>query len=102
MNRGAWWATVRGLAKIQIWLSNETGNNSKCKPLLRRGLGNGNPLQYSFLENSMDRVAWWAAVCEITKSQTCEHTAYTLWRTQGKKTPQIWLHKGLFDSEDFQ
>ena len=24
------------------------------------GLGNGNPLQYSCLENSMDRGAWWA------------------------------------------
>ena len=27
-----------------------------------RGGGNGNPLQYSCLENSMDRGAWWAAV----------------------------------------
>ena len=26
------------------------------------GGGNGNPLQYSFLENPMDREAWWAAV----------------------------------------
>ena len=26
------------------------------------GEGNGNPLQYSCLENSMDRGAWWAAV----------------------------------------
>ena len=26
------------------------------------GGGNGNPLQYSFLENSMDRGAWWATV----------------------------------------
>ena len=25
-------------------------------------VGNGNPLQYSCLENSMDRGAWWAAV----------------------------------------
>ena len=24
------------------------------------GVGNGNLLQYSFLENSIDRVAWWA------------------------------------------
>ena len=24
------------------------------------GLGNGNPLQYSYLENFMDRGAWWA------------------------------------------
>ena len=26
------------------------------------GGGNGNPLQYSYLENSMDRRAWWATV----------------------------------------
>ena len=26
------------------------------------GKGNGNPLQYSFLENPMDRGAWWATV----------------------------------------
>ena len=34
------------------------------------GEGNGNPLQYSCLENSMDREAWWATVYGVTKSQT--------------------------------
>ena len=34
------------------------------------GGGNGNPLQYSFLENPMDRRAWWATVHGVTKSQT--------------------------------
>ena len=34
------------------------------------GVGNGNPLQYSCLENSMDREAWWATVYEVAKSQT--------------------------------
>ena len=34
------------------------------------GIGNGNPLQYSCLENSMDRGAWWATVHGIAKSQT--------------------------------
>ena len=32
--------------------------------------GNGNPLQYSCLENSTDRGTWWAAVHAVTKSQT--------------------------------
>ena len=32
--------------------------------------GNGIPLQYSCLENPMDRVAWWAAVHGVAKSQT--------------------------------
>ena len=34
------------------------------------GEGNGNPLQYSCLENPMDRGAWWATVHGITKSRT--------------------------------
>ena len=32
--------------------------------------GNGNPLQYSCLENPMDREAWWATVHRVTKSRT--------------------------------
>ena len=32
--------------------------------------GNGNPLQYSCLENPMDREAWQATVHRVTKSQT--------------------------------
>ena len=32
------------------------------------GEGNGNPFQYSCLENSMGRAAWRAAVCGVTKS----------------------------------
>ena len=31
------------------------------------GGGNGNPLQYSCLENSMDWVAWWPVVHEVAK-----------------------------------
>ena len=32
--------------------------------------GNGDPLQYSCLENSMDRGAWWATVHGVAKSWT--------------------------------
>ena len=32
------------------------------------GEGNGNPLQYSFLENPMDRGAWWATVHGLQES----------------------------------
>ena len=32
------------------------------------GEGNGNPLQYSSLENPMDRGVWWATVHRITKN----------------------------------
>ena len=34
------------------------------------GEGNGNPLQYSCLENPMDRGVWWATVHGVSKSQT--------------------------------
>ena len=41
-------------------------------PELGRSPGeeNGYPLQYSCLENPMDRGAWWATVREVTKNQT--------------------------------
>ena len=32
------------------------------------GIGNGNLLHFSCLENSMDRGAWWATVCGVAKS----------------------------------
>ena len=35
------------------------------------GEGNGNPLQYSSLENPLDREAWQATVHGVAKSQTC-------------------------------
>ena len=34
------------------------------------GEGNGSPLQYSCLENAMDRGTWWATVPVVAKSQT--------------------------------
>ena len=55
------------------------GKESACNatdlglmPVLGRspGEGNGHPLQYSCLENPMDREAWWATVHGVTKSQT--------------------------------
>ena len=34
------------------------------------GEGNGNPLQYSCLENPMGRGAWWAAIYGVAQSWT--------------------------------
>ena len=40
------------------------------------GEGNGYPLQYSCLENPMDRGAWWATVHRVTKSNTIEQLIF--------------------------
>ena len=48
------------------------------------GEGHGNPLQYSGLENPMDRGVWWVTVCGVAQSQTrlsnlaCTHVPVTL------------------------
>ena len=61
------------------FLGGSVGEESACNvgdlvliPGLGRspGEGNGNPLQYSCLENPMDRGVWWATVHGVTKSQT--------------------------------
>ena len=36
----------------------------------KTGEGNGNPLQYSCLENPVDKGAWWAAVYGVAQSRT--------------------------------
>ena len=40
------------------------------------GEGNGNPLQYSCLENPMNREACWATVLEFTESDKNEHMLF--------------------------
>ena len=77
-----------------------------CKPVASAsGEGNGTPLQYSCLENPMDRGAWWAAVHGVAKSQTqlsdftfifhfpalekemAIHSSVVAWRIPGKEKP---------------
>ena len=43
---------------------------SELRELVTPGGGNGNPLQYSCLENSTDRGAWQATVYGVTQSRT--------------------------------
>ena len=49
-------------------------DNIKCTNIHIIGVldreGNGNPLQYSCLENPMDGGAWWAVVHEVARSRT--------------------------------
>ena len=59
------------------------------------GGGNGNPLQYSSLENPRDRGAWWTAVHRAAQSQT-QLSNYNK-GTQLPNSfpvPSTWKHKG--------
>ena len=50
----------------------DTGDAGSIPGLGRSlGEGNGNPLQYSCLENPMDRGAWQVTVHRVAKGQTC-------------------------------
>ena len=86
------------------------------------GEGNGNPLQYSRLENPMDGGAWWAAVHGVTKSRTrlsdfiftfhfhalekemATHSSVLAWRIPGMAEPGGLLsmasHRVRHDSSD--
>ena len=49
----------------------DTGDTVSISGLERSpGGGNGNPLQYSCLENPMDRGVWWATIHGVSKSGT--------------------------------
>ena len=63
------------------------------------GERNGNPLQYSCLENSMDGGAWWATVHGVTKSQTrLTHFSLLVVGTQicifNTTTGCVWVQEG--------
>ena len=88
MDGGVSWATVHGVAKSQTRLSDFTHSLTMAQWKVKAsacnagdlgsipgsgrspGEGNGNPLQYSCLENPMDVGAWGATVHGVAKSQT--------------------------------
>ena len=65
------------------------------------GEGNGTPLQYSCLENPVDKGAWWAAVHRVAQSRTrlkhacmhalekekATHSSVLVWRIPGMGEP---------------
>ena len=53
------------------------------------GEGNGNPPQYSCLENPRDGGAWWAAVCGVTQSRT------QLKRLSSSSSSREWVEKAM-------
>ena len=73
------WFTLRGLPLEVGFPGSSDGKDSACNagdpgliPGSERSPGEGNdcPLQYSCLENPVDRGAWWATVHGVTKSRT--------------------------------
>ena len=82
------------------------------QPKSKCGEGNGHPLQYSCLENPMDRGAWWAAVHGVAKSRTrlsdftftfpfhalekemATHSSVLAWRIPGMAEPGVLLSVG--------
>ena len=59
--------------KESVFNTGDTGHTGLI-PGLRRspGVGNGSPLQYSCLENPMDKGAWWAKVQSVAESDVTE------------------------------
>ena len=86
MDRRAWWDTVHGVASSILhkdrldtkqsssFPGGSDGKESACDAghpgLIQVREGNGNPLQYSGLENTMDRGAWQATVHGVAESRT--------------------------------
>ena len=64
------------MVKNLLASAEDTGDVGSISGLRRSpGVGNGNQLQYSCLENSMDRRAWWSAirgVAELDKTDESE------------------------------
>ena len=95
--------------------SNLLSHNSSVLMALRGngGEGDGTPLQYSCLENPMDRGAWWAAVHGVARSRTrpsdftftflfhalekamATHSSVLAWRIPGMGEPGGLLSMGL-------
>ena len=63
MDRGTWQGTVCGVARVIHDLATTITK-------IHIGEGNGNPPQYSCLENPMDRGAWGATVHRVANSWT--------------------------------
>ena len=63
----------RSLVGYSLWGRKESHTTERLHfhfSLSRITEGNGNPLQYTCLENPRDGGAWWAAVYRVTQSQT--------------------------------
>ena len=66
-----WICLITGASQSELVVKNLPANAGDIRDGLGRspGGGHGNPLQYSHLENPMDRGAWWVTVHGVTKSR---------------------------------
>ena len=63
--------TIYSVGKESTCDMGDTGDEGLVPGLGRfSGGGNDNPLQYSCLENPMDRGTWWATAHRVTKNRT--------------------------------
>ena len=71
------------------WVNKNVTVLSNCSlPMWAGGKGNGNPLQYSCLENPMDRGAWWAAVHKVMQSRIwLKRLSMHAWIGEGNANP---------------
>ena len=99
---------ISGASQVALLVKNRPANagdirNSDSIPGLGRSPGGGhsNPLQYSCLENPLDRGAWWATVHGVAKRQTwvkglSTHTPMHFWTAERKvghvcpHSPYLW------------
>ena len=107
MDREGWQAIVHRVAQSQTLLKRFSRH-----PCIRLREDNGTSLQYSCLENPMDRGAWWAALYGVSKSRTrlsdfiftfhfhalekemATHSSVLAWRIPGKAEPGGLLSMG--------
>ena len=54
--------------------------------------GTGNPLQYSYLDNPMDRGAWWATAHGVAESDATEHTCMSVQNRWENREQMVSLH----------
>ena len=112
---GKYYGRSRSLVGCSPWGLEELDTTERLRfhfSLSCIGEGNGNPLQYSCLENPMDGGAWWAAVHGVAKSRTrlsdftftfhvhawekemATHSSVLAWRIPGTGEPGGLLSMG--------
>jgi len=69
------WMVREGPSQVALVVKNVSARDIRDADLIpglgrSPGEGHGNPLQYSCLENSMVRGAWWATVHRVSQSRT--------------------------------